>query len=80
LAERGDDFNHYVRREHIDLSIIEGRPVVALCGVRWVVELAVGSSGRANDPDLPICPECELFHGALDSQGSEVEEGEVIVR
>ncbi len=47
-------FSHYVKKDAIVPSAIEGTPVVALCGKKWV-------PGR--DPGrFPVCPECkEIF-------------------
>ncbi len=47
-------FSHYVKKNKILPSAIEGTPVIALCGKKWV-------PGR--DPGrFPVCPECkEIF-------------------
>lgn len=57
----GDDLNHWAPRRDIELSILTGSITVALCGARWTPEIRVGSSGGADDPDLPICELCETF-------------------
>jgi hypothetical protein len=45
-----DRFAHYVRRADIVRSNVEGMPVVALCGKKWIPN---------RDPDrYPICPAC----------------------
>jgi hypothetical protein len=63
---RGDDgdderFSHYVRKEDILRSAVDGVPVVALCGKTWL-------PGR--DPDkFPICPACKEMMGMLEAMG-----------
>ena len=43
-------FAHYVRNADIVRSNVEGVPVVALCGKRWI---------PSRDPDrYPVCPTC----------------------
>lgn len=61
-----EDLNHYVRREAMDFGILTGKPARALCGVVFVPELRVGSSGGADNPELPTCPECERIYGGLE--------------
>ncbi|QCB94099.1 DUF3039 domain-containing protein [Cellulomonas shaoxiangyii] len=62
-VEPGDHerFAHYVRKEKIMESALNGRPVVALCGKVWV-------PGR--DPKkFPVCPVCkEIFEGLREPQ------------
>lgn len=62
-VEPGDHerFSHYVRKEKILASAVEGTPVVALCGKVWV-------PGR--DPKkFPVCPVCqEIYDGLRDPQ------------
>lgn len=53
LEEEDDDHRmaHYVRREDILRSAVDGVPAVALCGKKWF-------PGR--DPDrYPMCPRCK---------------------
>ena len=58
----GDDdqrFSHYVRKEDILRSAIDGVPVKALCGKEWL-------PGR--DPEkYPVCPSCKEMMGMLES-------------
>lgn len=52
LEEDDDDsrFKHYVKREDILRSAVDGIPATALCGKTWF-------PGR--DPDrYPVCPKC----------------------
>lgn len=52
-----DRFAHYVHKSKIAASYIEGTPVVALCGKKWV---------PSRDPKkFPICPECKEIHRQL---------------
>ena len=54
--EPGDHerFSHYVKKEKILEATINGTPVKALCGKKWV---------PTRDPGrFPVCPECkEIF-------------------
>ena len=58
----GDDddrFSHYVRKEDILRSAIDGVPATALCGKTWF-------PGR--DPEkFPVCPRCKELMGLLES-------------
>jgi hypothetical protein len=57
----GDDerFSHYVRKEDILRSAVDGVPVRALCGKKWL-------PGR--DPEkYPVCPRCKEMMGMLES-------------
>ncbi len=52
-----DRFAHYVRKADATRAYIEGTPVVALCGKKWV---------PSRDPDrYPICPSCLEIMKAL---------------
>jgi hypothetical protein len=56
LEEDGDHdrFSHYVRKEQILESAVNGTPVRALCGKIW-------TPGR--DPEkFPVCPECKEIY------------------
>jgi hypothetical protein len=68
LAEPGDHerFAHYVRKEKILESALNGTPVIALCGKVWV-------PGR--DPQkFPVCPMCkEIYDGLRDPQDGDGE-------
>jgi hypothetical protein len=57
-----DRFAHYVRKNKIMQSAVNGTPVIALCGKVWV-------PGR--DPEkYPICPTCkEIFEGLKSGGG-----------
>ena len=44
-------FAHYVRRADSVRSVVEGTPIRALCGKKWI---------PSRDPDrFPICPACK---------------------
>ncbi len=46
-----DRFAHYVQKDKILPSAVEGTPVRALCGKKWVPN---------RDPKrYPVCPECK---------------------
>jgi hypothetical protein len=48
---------HYVRKDQIMASAVEGTPVVALCGKVWVPN---------RDPEkFPVCPECKEIYESL---------------
>lgn len=50
-------FAHYVRKDQIMASAVEGTPVVALCGKVWVPN---------RDPEkFPVCPECKEIYDSL---------------
>lgn len=50
-------FAHYVRKDKIMRSAIEGLPVVAICGKVWL-------PGR--DPSkYPVCPVCKEIHAKM---------------
>lgn len=52
-----DRFAHYVRKADIVRSNVEGVPVRALCGKRWIPN---------RDPDrYPVCPTCKEIHARL---------------
>ena len=56
LGDGGDHdrFAHYVKKSAILPSTIEGTPLEALCGKKWI---------PSRDPQkYPVCPECkEIF-------------------
>lgn len=57
--EPGDHerFSHYVKKEKILESAITGKPVIALCGKKWL-------PGR--DPQkFPVCPDCKKIYEKL---------------
>jgi hypothetical protein len=44
-------FSHYVAKDKLTAALVEGTPVVALCGKVWV---------PSRDPQrFPVCPECK---------------------
>jgi hypothetical protein len=57
-----DRFAHYVSKADIVRSNVEGIPVVALCGKKWIPN---------RDPDrYPVCPTCKELMARLKSSGS----------
>lgn len=53
LEEEDEDgrMSHYVRREDVLRSAVEGIPAIALCGKKWF---------PTRDPDkYPLCPKCK---------------------
>ncbi len=58
-----DRFAHYVRKDRIVESAVEGTPVVALCGKKWV---------PTRNPDrYPVCPACKEIFEQLGSGGGD---------
>ena len=56
-----DRFAHYVDKVAMTESAVTGRPVVALCGKKWV---------PSRDPQkFPVCPDCKRVFEALRSAG-----------
>lgn len=52
-----DRFAHYVKKDKIMASAVEGTAVIALCGKKWV---------PSRNPDrYPVCPECKEIFEAL---------------
>ena len=52
-----DRFAHYVRKADIVRSNVEGVPVVALCGKKWIPN---------RDPNrYPVCPTCKEIRQRL---------------
>ena len=52
-----DRFAHYVERDQITEAIVNGIPVIALCGKIWI---------PSRDPDkYPVCPACKEIFDAL---------------
>ena len=52
-----DRFAHYVRKSDIVRANVEGVPVVALCGKKWIPN---------RDPDrYPVCPTCKDVRSRL---------------
>jgi hypothetical protein len=58
-VEPGDHerFAHYVKKNTIMESALSGKPVLSLCGKRWV---------PSRDPKkFPVCPECKEIYESL---------------
>ena len=52
-----DRFSHYVRKADIVRSNVEGVPVIALCGKKWIPN---------RDPErYPVCPTCKEIKARL---------------
>jgi hypothetical protein len=52
-----DRFAHYVRKADIVRANVDGVPVVALCGKKWIPN---------RDPDrYPVCPTCKEIKARL---------------
>ena len=61
-------FAHYVQKDKIMASALDGTPVVALCGKVWV-------PGR--DPKkYPVCPMCKEIFESLGAGGDEGGKGD----
>jgi Protein of unknown function (DUF3039) len=62
-----DRFAHYVEKSKLTEALINGTPVIALCGKVWV---------PSRDPErFPICPECKrLFDLGPEGRRREWEE------
>ena len=60
--DEGDDddrYSHYVRKEDIMRSAVDGVPVKALCGKTWL---------PGKDPEkFPVCPQCKDMMGMLEA-------------
>lgn len=57
-------FAHYVRQDKIMKSMVEGGPVVALCGKVWV---------PVRNPDkYPLCPTCKEIYRNMQGGGGNV--------
>ena len=52
-----DRFAHYVRKADIVRSAVEGVPVVALCGKKWIP--------NRNPDKYPVCPTCKEIYETL---------------
>src|SRR5699024_4795573 len=60
-TEPGDHerFKHFVQKDKLTEAIINGTPVVALCGKVWV---------PSRDPErFPMCPSCQEIWDGLES-------------
>jgi hypothetical protein len=60
--DHGDDdpkFSHFVKKDDIMRSAVEGVAVTALCGKKWM---------PSRDPEkYPVCPRCKEMMGLLES-------------
>ena len=56
-------FAHYVKKEKLTASAVNGTPLVALCGKVWV---------PSRDPKkYPVCPECKEIFESMSSSGDD---------
>ena len=56
-------FSHYVPKGKLTEAMIEGTPVVALCGKVWV---------PSRDPQrFPVCPECKEIWDSIKPGGDD---------
>jgi hypothetical protein len=56
-------FAHYVQKDKIMESAVNGAPVIALCGKVWVPN---------RDPKkYPVCPECKEIFESMSSGGAD---------
>lgn len=56
-------YAHYVRKDRITQSLVEGTPVVALCGKVWI---------PVRNPDrFPLCPTCKEIYAKLGKGGGD---------
>lgn len=68
VTDDGDHerFSHYVAKAKLTGAMVEGTPVVALCGKVWV---------PSRDPQrFPVCPECKQIWDGItpgDDDGSD---------
>ncbi len=62
-------FSHYVPKDKLMAAMVEGTPVVALCGKVWV---------PSRDPQrYPVCPECkEIWETMRPGGGDDDSDGE----
>lgn len=64
-TESGDHerLSHYVPKDKLMEAMINGTPVIALCGKVWV---------PSRDPErFPVCPECKDIWEQLQKDGQE---------
>ena len=52
-----DVFAHYAPKDEVTRAMVEGTPIVALCGKVWVP--------FRNPEKYPICPSCKEIYGEL---------------
>jgi hypothetical protein len=52
-----DRFSHYVPKDKLMAAMVNGTPVVALCGKVWV---------PTKNPDkFPVCPDCKEIYNSM---------------
>ena len=58
-TESGDHdvFAHYASKDEVTRAMVEGIPIVALCGKVWIP--------FRNPEKYPICPACKQIYGEL---------------
>lgn len=64
-TEEGDHdrYSHYVPKDELMEAMVNGTPVVALCGKVWI---------PSRDPQrYPVCPECKGIWEGLESGDDE---------
>ena len=55
-------FSHYVPKDKLTDAMVNGTPVIALCGKVWV---------PSRDPErYPVCPECKKIWESLKRGGA----------
>ncbi len=60
-------FSHYVPKDKLTEAMVNGTPVIALCGKVWV---------PSRDPQkYPVCPDCKEIWESMSAGGSEGPEG-----
>lgn len=55
-----DLFSHYSKKEDIMASAVDGVPILALCGKKWVPRYSDGSK-------FPVCPDCKNIYETLNT-------------
>jgi hypothetical protein len=54
-------FSHYVEKDKLMDAMVNGTPVIALCGKVWV---------PSRDPQrFPLCPECKEIYDQIPERG-----------
>lgn len=53
-----DAINHIVRNGNLQIAMIQGTQIRSWCGLRYVPEVWVGTSGSAAKPEAPTCERC----------------------
>lgn len=52
-----DVFAHYAPKDEVTRAMVEGVPIVALCGKVWIP--------FRNPEKYPVCPACKQIYGEL---------------